>query len=357
LAVAAIVALSPLTGAAQGGAALVGVDEVRAEVVSQTFPVVGRLVARRAGVIAARVGGPVAEIKVEIGDRVQKGQVIAVLVRERLRWERERRAADLAEQQAKLRGSEAEMQLKQQELQRLERLQSSRSAAFRQALFDDTQIELAVLSGEMAEARARLNRAEADLRLAELSLDYAVIRAPFQGVVTLRHTEVGAFLSAGASVVTIVDDGALEIEADVPVKRIAGLRAGDRVELAIGERIQTGLVRAVVPEENPLTRTRAVRFTPEFATQNAGFAANQSVTVQIPISRERDVVSVHKDAVLARGEGRMVFVVKEGAAQPRPVRVGDAVGERFIVEQGLTVGELVVVRGNERLFPGQPVRF
>jgi len=343
--------------AQQQNAALVGVDEVRTESVSQTFPVIGRLVARRGGAIAARVGGPVSEMRVEVGDRVEQGQVLAILVRDRLRWERERRAADLAEQRARLRGSEAAMQLKRQDLERQERLKNNRSAAFRQALFDDTAMELAVLSGEMAEARARLNRAEAELRLTELSLDYAVIRAPYPGVVTLRHTEVGAYLSAGSSVVTMVDDSALEIEADVPTQRMAGLQVGGDVSLEIGDQRLTATVRAVVPEENPLTRTRAVRFTPAFRTDGGIFATNQSVTVQIPISQRRDVVSVHKDAVLARGGGRMVFVVTEGAAQPRPVQVGDAVGERFIVEGGLSVGEVVVVRGNERLFPGQPVRF
>ena len=53
----------------------------------------------------------------------------------------------------------------------------------------------------------------------------------------------------------------------------------------------------------------------------------------------------------------MVFVVEKGAAQPRDVTIGEGVGGRFVVRNGLKAGEVVVVRGNERLFPGQPVRF
>ena len=124
----------PGTAAQAQRAAVVGVDKVRSESVSQTFPVIGRLVARRAGVVAARVGGPVAEMRVEVGDRVEKGAVMAVLVSDSLGWQRERRAATVAQQQAKLRAASAELQLKQQEMQRVVKLRDNNSAAFRQAL-------------------------------------------------------------------------------------------------------------------------------------------------------------------------------------------------------------------------------
>ena len=110
-----------------------------------------------------------------------------------------------------------------------------------------------------------------------------------------------------------------------------------------------------MPEENPLTRTRVVRFTPNFKN-GATFATNQSVTLHIPAGPTRTVVTVHKDAVLNRSEGALVFVVVNGVARPRPVRLGEAVGGRFEVIDGLKPGEKVVVRGNERLRPGQKVR-
>lgn len=357
---AAVLALASAVGAGPAmaqSAAVVGVDEVRREAVSQTFPVIGRLVARRAGVVAAQVAGPVAEMRVDVGDRIEAGAVIATLVRDRLRADREQRAADVSEQQARLRGADAEVRLKKQELERLVRLKEGKSAAFRQALYDDTQLELDMLSGEMAEAEARLKRSQAQLQRAEIDLRDADIRAPFPGVVSLKHTEVGAFVNVGAAIVTIINDGELEIEADVPADRIRALIAGTTVGVRFDGRNQRAIVRAVIPEENPLTRTRAVRLTPGFDTEDGTFAANQSVVLDIPISQPRDVVSVHKDAVLNRQGNNMVYVVDDGTAQVRPIRIGDAVGERFIVEEGLTPGEQVVVRGNERLFPGQPVSF
>lgn len=349
-----------LTGASEASAqraTVVGVDEVRSEQVSQTYPVIGRMVARQAGQIAARVGGPVAEVRFAVGDHVKKGDIIAVLVRDRLRWMRERKAADVAERRAHLAVSQAQTTMKSQELERLDRLRRNNSAAFRQAFYDDARIEADMLASQITEAQARLQQAEADLQLADIDLREAEIRAPFDGVITTKHIDAGAYLSVGAPVVTLVDDNNLEIEADVPSDRVQVLKPGIKVKISIGGRQEQAEVRASVPQENPLTRTRAVRLTPRFDIKRNSLAINQSVTVYVPVSVDGDVVSVHKDAVLNRQGDNIVFVVEDGAAKPRPIVIGEAVGGRFIVIEGLKPGEKVVIRGNERLFPGQPVTF
>ncbi|MFP6698994.1 MAG: efflux RND transporter periplasmic adaptor subunit [Alphaproteobacteria bacterium] len=338
-------------------AALVGIDKVRADKVSQTIPVLGRLVARRAGVVAARVAGPVAKMRVDVGDRLRKGDVVAVLVRERLHWMRERRAAEVASHKARLSARGAEMKMKNQEMQRLEKLRRTKSAAHLASRFDTMSQEVAMLNASVAEAAARLKQAEAEARLAQIDLDYTTIRAPFPGVVTQRHTDVGAFVNVGQAVVSLIDDSALEVEADVPVQRIAGIYPGAAVSVRINGVTVWAKVRAVVPQENPQTRTRAVRFTADLNEIEGHLADNQSVTVSVPIGGDRKVISVHKDAVLKRQGNDMVFVVVKGAARPRVIAIGDAVGGRFVVRNGLKLGDVVVVRGNERLFPGQPVRF
>lgn len=351
-----------LTAGAAGSAlaqraALVSVDEVLDEQVSQTYPVIGRMLARQAGVVAARVSGPVAEMRVNVGDHVKRGDVMAVLVRDRLRWMRERKAADVAERRADVLARQAQTTMKTQELARLERLRKSRSAAFREAVYDDARIEADMLSSQAAEAQARLQQAEADLNLADIDLREAEIRAPFAGVVTVKHIDAGAYVGIGAPVVTLVNDNDLEIEADVPVDRVHVLTPGVVVKVTVGGQEQRAIVRASVPQENPLTRTRAVRLTPEFEIAPGSLAVNQSAVVHVPVTTGRKVVSVHKDAILNRQGDNMVFVVEDGAANARPVVIGEAVGGRFIVVEGLKAGEKVVVRGNERLFPGQPVTF
>ena len=354
---AALLMLAAAPAAAQGGRATpVGVDAVRSEPLEQTVPVIGRLVARQSGVVAARTGGAVAEIRVTVGDRVEKREVVAVLARDRLRATLELRAAEVAQADAAVATSMAEFDYVTQAMKRLEGLR--RSAAFSQARFDDKRQEVVKAKSATIEKEAALLRARVNLKIADIELRDSEIRAPYAGVVSVRHIEVGAYVGVGQPVVTLIDDEHLEIEAAVPAGRIRGLAPGTPVVFQLVDASSSrAVVRAVVPEENPLTRTRTVRFTPRFNGDHRNLATNQSVTLHIPAGPARTVVSVHKDAVLNRSGGALVFVVTEGAARPRPVRLGEAVGGRFEVINGLEPGDLVVVRGNERLRPGQKVRF
>ncbi len=345
--------------AQQGGGArpatAVGMDTVQVEPLRQTVPVIGRLVATQTGVVAARVAGPVARYMVQVGDRVEKGDILAELITDAFEWELNRRAADVSTAQAELQTSRASLRLLSQELERLDGLRQS--PAFSQARYDDKAQEVIRARSEIAEETASLKSAEADLMLAEIAMKNTKIRAPYDGAITHRHSEAGAYLQVGDPVVTLLNYTDLEVEADVPANRIAGLVTGTDVPA----RLQTGeqaiaAVRTVIPDENPRTRTRRVRFSFELGESNALLASNQSVTVQIPVGEARDVVTVHKDAVLNRGGRQLVVLLQDGKAEFRPVTLGEAVGQRFVVNSGLAEGDKVVIRGNERLRPGQAIR-
>ncbi len=337
------------------GPARVEADEVTIVPVTQTVPVLGRMVPRQAGVVAARIAGPVGRINVHVGDRVKKGDVLAVLVRDTLRWRRELRAGEVAAYEGALASSRARLAKARNELRRLKRLR--RSAAFSQARFEDQQHEVDTSVGEATKAQAGLRQAHANLKLAEINLKSAEIRAPFPGVVIRRHTVSGAYVGVGAPVVTLLNDDELEIEVDAPSSRLGGLKPGAVIVVEFEDKKpRQAVVRAVVPDENPLSRTRAVRLTPGEPMRRVNAAANQSVLVRIPVGAKREALSVHKDAKLQRNGNTVVFVIKGGRAELRRVRLGKAVGGRFEVLEGLAAGELVVVRGNERLSDGKRVR-
>lgn len=340
---------------AQGGPALVKVDAVRTEPLAQTVPVLGRVVARQGGPIATRVAGAVAEVAVEVGDRVAAGDLLARLVDDRRRFERELAAAELAAAEAQQSTAEAELALRRQEHRRLRRLTGS--AAFSRARLDDKAQEIVVSEGRLAEAAQRAGMARARLGLADWDLEHTRIRAPYPGVVGIRHISAGAYVQVGAPIVTLIDDTGLELEADVPSNRVVGLTPGAAVVVTLDDgSAHSAEVRAVVPRENPLTRTRAVRFTPQFGDMGKPIAVEQSVTLKLPIGKPRDVVTVHKDAVTEAQGKPMVYLVVDGKAELRPVGLGAAVGGRFEVTSGLKPGDVVVIRGNERLRPGQAVR-
>ncbi len=334
----------------------VGVDAVIHQPFKQTVPVIGRFVARQTGIVAARTSGPVGEVRVEVGDRVKAGDVIAVLVKDLLKWRHALQKAEVAQYAAAVKTRKATTKLRRQELTRIERLE--KSAAFSQARLDDKRQEVAVAESQAAEAKAKLGSARANMKITETNLSYAVVLAPYPGVVTKRHIEAGAYVKIGEPLVTLVNDTRLEIEAEVPAIRTAELTPSTQVDAFInGTTRITAHVRAVVPNENPQTRTRTVRFVPELPVGLKGLAGNQSVTLHLPAGNDGIVVTVHKDAVLSRKGKNLVYLAEDAKAAPRSVRLGEAIGTRFIVLGGLLPGDLVVVRGNERLQPGQAIRY
>jgi multidrug efflux pump subunit AcrA (membrane-fusion protein) len=369
---------------AQDEATMVQVDTVAQEPLTQKFAMIGRLVARQHGEVAARIPGPIAEMRVQIGDRVGKGDIIAVIDRLRPTLRRDIAAAEVAASNAGLATAEArhamaqagvgqaEAQLTQarQELARIGKLRDS--TAFSPARYDDQQQLVAAATSEVdfaraavqealsliEQGRAEILRARATLKIADDDLRHTEVRAPFDGVVTLRHTEVGAFVEIGSRVITLINDRDIEIEADVPFERLDGLTPSVEVVFHLDDGAPlTATVRAIGAEENSRTRTRPVRFTPLFDAAHDSLADGQSVIIDLPIGAPRDVVSVHKDAIVRNVTGAAVFVVIDGIAEHRPVSLGEAIGSRFEVLDGLAPGDVVVVRGNERLLPGQAVQF
>ncbi len=354
---------APPAGAQSGRPpALVEVDPVRREHVAQTIPVVGRVVPREQGTVAATIGGPVAEVAVRVGDRVEAGDVLIVLARDLPEARLHQKRADEALEAARVRTAEADVGLVRQELERLDKLKGS--SAFPKAAYEDKRQELVRRRSRVREAAAALARARVQREMAEIELARTTVRAPYAGVVTARQAAPGGYVKPGDPVATLVDDQRLEVEADVPADRLEGLVPGREVTLELDDgTLHPATVRAIVPDENPLTRTRPVRFLPRFSPVSGSGrpAANQSVVVRVPIAGPGIATSVHKDAVVSRGGQSLVYVAdgtpQSARAEVRPIRIGESVGSRFVVLEGLRTGDLVVVRGNERITPGQALRF
>lgn len=342
------------------GPAKVLVDKVTEGTAVDTVQIYGRIIARQTGVIAARTRGAVGSIEARVGDRVRKGDVLVTLVSDMLESERALKNAELKEFSAKIQTAGAQLALAKQELRRLERLR--KSAAFSVARYQDKMRDVERFKSALAEARAQSDQARAELRMSDINLFNSKIRAPYGGVISARHVEVGNYLGVGDQVVTILNDASLELEAEVPANRLSGLTsdANIRVVPEHGKPYQAR-VRAIVPEENALSRTRVVRFTPIFKERDDTVAANQSVVIHIPSGAARTAITVHKDAITQRRGRRVVFLTREsddGSTEAilRPVVLGEAFGQRFEVLRGLKPGDRVVVRGNERLRPGQKVQ-
>ena len=351
-----IVCFLPLhTAHAQGGPALVATEAVEIRTLSETSPVFGEVVAQRESAIAARVAGIVDDVSVLVGDQVDPGDVMAVLDRQLIRIQLAQAEATLSEAEAGIEVAQARVVRTEDVFRRIESLTGS--SAFSEGRLEDARGAFAEAVGQLAQAQARLLNAQAALDRARYDDERASVTAPFRGVVLSVDAEPGQFIQVGAPVARVLDTTTLEVQANVPAQYIGGLAPG--LELSGTTEDGTPLmlmVRAILPTEFVSTRTRPVRFSANLADLPQRIAVGQSITVSVPTDAPRDALSVPKDALTQGVNGWSVFLEEDGVATPRPVQIGVAMGDRFEVLSGLTEGDLVVVRGNERLFPGQPIQ-
>jgi len=352
--VIAFVTLAPHSAVAQRGPASVGVETVEIQKIAETVPLFAEVVTAREGTIASRIAGTVDEVLVLEGAVVTAGDTLVRLDTELLEILARQAEARLAEARAGITIAESAVTRSTSALGRIEGLRDT--ASFSISRFDDAESDFFQAQGLLAEAQARVKTAEATLAETRYQLSRARIVAPFSGVVLDVDTNPGEFLASGATVVTLLDIQSIELEASVPSKYIATLSPGQAVKgfTETGQSLDLD-VRVLLPVEDTATRTRPVRFTSDEMLALDSLAIGQSMTVEIPVTEPRDVLSVPKDALVQARGGWTVFVAQEGKAQPRSVEVGVALGDRFEVLSGLNEGDLVVTRGNERLRPGQEI--
>jgi RND family efflux transporter MFP subunit len=339
---------------AQGGPAAVGVQAVEMRALAETVPVFAEVTTARDGDVAGRVAGNVEMVAVLAGTRVTTGDLLVELNDDLLTIQVAQSEAQLAEAAAGIETARARVDRARIALGRVEALRGGTS--FSQGRFDDAQADFLEAEAQFFEAQAREKSAESRLAETRYQLERSRITAPFSGVVLEVNTIPGAYIQAGTPLVRLLDTDAFEVQASVPSRYTAFLAPGQVVtaNTETGAELMLEL-RAILPVEDPSTRTRAVLFAAPSLSAEGNAAVGQSLTVNIPVGAARDVLSVPKDALVQGMGGWTVFVAADDQAQPRNVTLGVPLGDRYEVVDGLAPGDLVVVRGNERLRPGQAI--
>ena len=351
-AIAVVIGLSAPAIAQQ--ATPVVVDEVRTVNISETVAVFGEIVSRQAGPVQAAISAPVSEVHVRVGDHIKAGDVIATLDSSMLELQKDTVNARIEMAQWAAKRAQTQLELSKQQEERFRQLRHS--AATSEAQLEDAELALKISQHALGESRAAIDQIKRELAISEHNIALTKITAPYDGVIVERSIENGQYLRTGDRVVRIISSHDFEIEAYIPYRYIDTLKVGDQVGAQFdNDTTFTTTLRAFIPEEHVSTRTRAVRFEFDKNSMNDLLAINQNVILNIPISSAKQALTVNKDAVLTQQDGHVVYVVTEGIASPQAIEIGEAAGGRFEVLSGLTEGDQVVIRGNERLAPGQNV--
>lgn len=288
-----------------------------------------------------RISGKVAERRVQAGDRVKKGQVVATLDPADLTLQRETAEAELAAAKASEKSSSAE-------LMRVIELRA-KGWSTEQAL--DRQ------RAALEEATGRRLRAERQLELARNAQSYAELLAEDDGIVVSTSVEPGQVLAAGQPVLRIAKDGLREALVAIPEQEMDDIRKA-RAEASLWTdpgRSYPAKLRELSPAADPLTRTFQARFTLESLPADAPLGMSASLSVRP--TEELRVARLPLAAILNEGKGTEVFVVEaSGELKRKAVQISAYEARDALVSSGLADGDLVVVLGVHKLKPGLKVR-
>lgn len=354
-----VVALAPSTARAQQGgppAAPVRFDKVRSERLERQRTVTGGLRAVNRSRVAAEHQGLVMKLEVDVGDRVESGQPIAQLDDTLLQLDLDRLRAQHESADAKVQENEARVDKAQRDVERLEAAVGRGGVS--ETELEDARLDLKAAEALAGEAKADLASSEAQIKYAQEEIEKMSVRAPISGYVVAKSVEVGEWVDEGGEVVQIVDLSKVDAWLDVPERFVAPVAsAGATVKVVIDalDRTVESSDVVVVAEGDNLARTFPVRV--RLDNPEGAMRPGMSVMGLVPTGIPANVLTVSKDAILRDDAGTYVYSDMGGKAIPIRLRKLWAVGDRVVVEaDGLKPGMRVVVEGNERLYPSQPIR-
>jgi RND family efflux transporter MFP subunit len=345
----ACLAGSPLPSPAADGAALVTVAVATIAPIYEEVPLTGSIIARRESMLSPEVDGLVDEVLVDAGHEIAAGEVLLRLDGVIARIELDR--ADAAEAEARARLAEAIR--RREEAARLIGEKHIPTTTYEERL------------AEVAVNEAAVRRLEAErARYAEL-LERHVVTAPFDGVIAEKLVEVGQWVETGTALLRLVEVDVLRIEAPVPQQYFdrveRGTRATVRLDADPGHPFEAE-VDVKIAVSDPAARTFPIRI--EIANRDRLMSPGMSARITLQLvepGRDRALL-VPRDAIVRKPDGTQTvwkIELADGVATAVPVEVETGRGFRDAIEivaGAIDAGSRVVLRGNEILEPGRPVR-
>jgi RND family efflux transporter MFP subunit len=317
----------------------------------------GYVTARREATVSAQITGTVSEVLIEEGDHVKAGQVLGRLDDTAQRAALAQAQAQLHSAQALLVQDQAQLAQSERDVRRDEDL-VTRNLVSQQAV-EQARTQVETQRAQLEAQRKQIDLAAANVRSAQVQLDYCTVRAPFNGVVIAKAAQVGEIispLSAGGGftrtgIGTLVDMDSLEIEVDVNEAYINRVQPGQPAESVLNAypdwRIPSHVI-AIIPTADRSKATVKVRIgldakddriVPDMGARVSFLEGTKAVEHRRPSS----AVRVPAAAVRRDGEQDIVFVVKDHRAQRRAVTLGGTGSDARLVLTGVSAGEAVVV--------------
>jgi len=339
----------PLLAVAQTDeyAAPVSYTEARQYTLRPTIKLPGTIQSRHRSIIGSESAGIVVALYVREGESVAKGASIAKLRTDAL--EQRLNAA-----QSQLDATRASRELASRSLNRARPL-------FEKESISEQQVD--ELESELLGWKADEQRLKAEIAGIRLSIEHSHIRAPFDGLIVKRYTDIGEWREAGDPVVELISISNLEIDVAVPIVYFDNLNASEPASVSfpsVSEQRHELAITAVVPVADSNARTFTVKLRIGNDSQKSqlmvGLAVGMLADVWMSIGESSSTIIVPKDAIVRRLQERLLVTLgDDNLTQIMVVQTGHSIGDWIEVYDAVAAGDRVVVRGNERLESGQLV--
>lgn len=335
--------LAAAAAPAQQNAPTVLVTRAERAPLVEEVSVTGTVVSPRIAELSTEVSGIVAEIGVELGDRVRAGDEI-------LRLNSELEALSLTAVRAATEQARHELADARRRLVEARKLGEIQSQSAVESIAAEVNIDV-----------AKLQRFEAEEKRQAARLARHRLKAPFAGLVSRKLVEQGEWIQPGQAVIELVALERLRIDFQAPQAVYPKLDASTRLRVrldALPGRQFEGRVERIIPVTDPVSRTFRVRAALDDASVR--LAPGMSASAVMRLDSGAQGIVVPRDAIIRYPDGRVTVWVAETdaeGARVREVRVQTGLGfdGRIAITQGLEAGALVVVRGNESLYEDQRV--
>lgn len=318
--------------------ALVELGTVEAGAVTDGWAFLGRVQPALSADIAAAVSGHVLEVTAREGDQVKKGEKL-------VRLDTGDVSAQVNAARAVLRGIATELALAEKQNERIAKLGFPTVSEPEKERYQQAVDVL----------RAKQATQQAELRRIQVTLSHHLIKAPFAGAVRARNVDPGAWVNVGQPVMSLVSTEDTEVLVDVSAELGTRLQVGELATLR-GRGEVPAEIAGVVPAVDETTGTMRIRLIPR--ERPGWLIAGIPIDVEFAVTFSGEGgVTVHPDALVKGATGTRVVKVAEGKGLSIPVEVIASTKDKALVRgEGLVAGDQVVVRGNERLRPGQPLK-
>lgn len=375
LVIAAVVLLLLTAGGLYFGGILVPAISIDVTTVSQFYPsqsmsllnASGYIVAQRKAAVASKVTGSLVALMVEEGSKIKQGDVIARMENIDVSAVRDQAAANLNTALATLEQTKADRDNAQKEYERYKQLVARDYVSKSDYEVVETRYRRAVEGVKASEAV--VHAAEAALQNAKASLDYTLIRAPFDAVVLTKNADIGdivtplgAAANAKAAVVTIADMNSLQVEVDVSETSITTVRVGQPCDIQLDALPDTrfrGEVYAIVPtiDRSKATVLVKVRFLDKDRRMLPDMSAKVSFLPRKLAPEEmKPRLAAGRSALINLNGKTFAYLLEGNRVRETPVRVGATFGDMVEILSGLKAGDRVVVTPPKGLKDGSRVK-